>query len=299
MNAVMERSRIRPGEMRYQEPMARYTTWRAGGPAQRLYCPRDLTELGEFLASLPGSEKVFWCGLGSNLLVRDGGIEGTVILTHGGLNGLSIEGNRVWAEAGVACARLGRITQRGGLTGLEFMVGIPGTVGGALAMNAGAAGDETWTTIETVETMDNQGVIRVRRKDAFDIGYRRVSGCASERFVAGTWRLGNGDPGLLVERVTEIVRRRRLTQPLGEPTSGSVFRNPPGDSAGRLLEAAGCKGAGIGKARVSELHANFIINEGGGAADIETLMVWLRDRVASEFGVYLEPEVQVIGEAAL
>ncbi|BAU58510.1 UDP-N-acetylenolpyruvoylglucosamine reductase [Halorhodospira halochloris] len=297
MSAVMDRGRIRPGEMRYQEPMSRYTTWRVGGPAQRLYCPRDGADLARFVATLPADEQLFWFGLGSNMLVRDGGIEGTVVLTHGGLNGLSIEDQMVRAEVGVPCARLGRIVQRRGLTGLEFMVGIPGTVGGALAMNAGAVGDETWAAIDRVETIDKQGVVRVRRKDSFDIGYRRVAGCEGEFFVAATWRLSSGDPELLASRIKEIMRRRKLTQPLGEPTAGSVFRNPPGDSAGRLIEAAGCKGASVGRARVSERHANFIVNEGGKAADIEALMAWVRDKVASEFGVYLEPEVHVVGEA--
>jgi UDP-N-acetylmuramate dehydrogenase len=297
MSAVMQRSRIQPGQMRYHEPMARYTSWRAGGPVERLYCPQDVTDLAEFVARQPEDEALFWCGLGSNLLVRDAGIKGTVILTHGGLNRLHIEGSWVRAEAGVASARLGRITQRHGLTGLEFLVGIPGTVGGALAMNAGAAGDETWTAITAVETLDRQGVIRVRRKDEFEVGYRRVSGWPEEHFVAGIWQLGEGEPQFLAERVAEIMRRRQLIQPLGEPTCGSVFRNPPGESAGRLIEAAGCKGASVGKARVSERHANFIVNQGSSAADIEALMAWVRDRVASRFAIYLEPEVHVVGEA--
>lgn len=291
----MARGRIRPGEVRYSEPMARYTSWRAGGPAQRLYCPGDVEELVAFLTALPADEPLFWCGLGSNLLVRDGGIRGTAILTHGGLSDLSIAGPRLRAEAGVPCPRLSKAAQRSGLSGLEFMSGIPGTVGGALAMNAGADGDESWAAITAVETIDRFGNRRNRPREAFDIGYRRATGPVGEFFLAGIWSLGQAEPSLLSERITAILRRRKLTQPLGEPTCGSVFRNPPGDSAGRLIEAAGCKGVRVGKARVSAQHANFIVNEGGCAADIESLMTRVRERVAKCFGVYLEPEVQVVG----
>ncbi len=295
--AELKQGRIRPGELRHGEPLARYTTWRAGGPAQRLYCPSDRAELAAFLARLPAQEPLFWAGLGSNLLVRDGGVAGTVILTPGGLDGLHIEGTRVRAEAGVPSPRLARASVRSGLAGLEFLAGVPGTVGGALALNAGAEGGETWAALCEVETVDRGGRLRTRRPADFRVGYRAVAGPPGEAFVAATWRLAPADPEALQQRVRGLLQRRKATQPVGQPTCGSVFRNPPGAAAGRLIEAAGCKGLAVGGAYVSERHANFIINAGGGAADIEALMGHVQDRVERCHGVRLEPEVHTWGEA--
>ncbi|ABM62853.1 UDP-N-acetylmuramate dehydrogenase [Halorhodospira halophila] len=297
MSAAAERRRIRPGEWREQEPMAGYTTWRVGGPARRLFCPADRAGLLDCLARLSAEEPLHWCGLGSNLLVRDGGVAGTVILSQGGLDGLAVDGaqGRVHAEAGVAGGRLARAAVREGLAGLEFLAGIPGTVGGALALNAGAWGGETWSRVVEVETVDRHGCVRRRTPADFRVGYRRVVGPAGEWFLAATWALPSGDPQALNERVRALLRRRNAAQPVGQPTCGSVFRNPPGDAAGRLIEQAGLKGARRGGARVSERHANFIINEGGSAADIEGLIEVVRQRVAEVHGVRLETEVHVIG----
>ncbi|MCG5533659.1 UDP-N-acetylmuramate dehydrogenase [Halorhodospira sp. 9621] len=297
MSAAVERRRIRPGEWREQEPLAGYTTWRVGGPARRLCCPAGRDGLVDCLARLPADEPLLWCGLGSNLLVRDGGVAGTVVLTQGGLDELVVGAHgRVHAEAGVACGRLARAAVREGLAGLEFLAGIPGTVGGALALNAGAWGGETWERVVEVETIDRQGHIRRRAPADFRIGYRSVAGPAGEWFLAATWELPPADAQVLRERVRALLQHRNAVQPVGQPTCGSVFRNPTGDAAGRLIEEAGLKGARRGGARVSERHANFIINEGGSAADIEGLMAQVRERVAVVHGVWLEPEVHVIGE---
>ncbi len=298
MSAALQRSRVRPGEIREDEPMARYTTWRVGGPARRLYSPSGVEDLAAFLASLPADEPVYWCGLGSNLLVRDGGIDGTVIVTQGGLDGLAFDGPSVRAEAGVACARVARSAVRRGWAGLEFLAGIPGTVGGALTLNAGAFGGETWERITGVETVDRAGRLRRRDPGDFDVGYRKVSGPEGEWFVAATWRLEAGDAAAMRERIRALLRRRNATQPVGRPTCGSVFRNPPGDHAARLIEAAGLKGEQRGGAHVSRRHANFIINEGRSAADIEALITHIQQRVRDAHGVHLEPEVHIVGREA-
>ncbi|MFP4146877.1 MAG: UDP-N-acetylmuramate dehydrogenase [Halorhodospira sp.] len=296
MSVALQQRRIRPGELREDEPMAAYTTWRVGGRARRLYCPKGAEDLASFLAALPVQEAVLWCGLGSNLLVRDGGVAGTVVLTQGALDGLSIDGHRVRAEAGVACGRLARATVREGLDGLCFLAGIPGTVGGALALNAGAWGGETWERVVAVETIDRAGRIRVREPAAFEVGYRRVQAPGEERFLAATWELPRAQVEVLRERVRALLRRRNATQPVGQPTCGSVFRNPPGAAAGQLIDRAGLKGVRLGGARVSSRHANFILNEGGRAADIEALIEHVRQRVVAVHGVRLELEVHVVGE---
>lgn len=298
MTAAPRRRRVQPGELREREPMAGYTTWRVGGPGRRVYRPADAADLAAFLADLPAQEPLLWCGLGSNLLVRDGGLPGTVLLTQGGLDGLAITGDRIRAEAGVACGRLAREAVRAGLGGLAFLAGIPGTVGGALALNAGAWGGTTWERVVAVETVDRSGCVRHRAPADFEVGYRSVRGPAGESFLAATWALEPGSVAGLREAVRALLRQRNATQPVGQATCGSVFRNPPGDAAGRLIDSAGLKGARRGGARVSTRHANFILNEGGSAADIEALMQHVQHRVAAVHGVHLEPEVHIVGEAA-
>lgn len=292
----MSSGRIRPGELRCGEPMARYTSWRAGGPARRLYCPNGLEDLCRFLRELPAEEPLYWCGLGSNLLVRDGGIAGTVILTQGGLDGLRFDGERVRAEAGVACGRLARAAVRRNLGRAEFFAGIPGTVGGALAMNAGAWGGETWERLEAVETVDREGTVRYRYPEEYRVGYRTVEGPRDEWFVAGHWHLEPGDGAQLRERIAALLRERNAAQPIGRPSCGSVFRNPPGDHAARLIEAAGLKGSTVGGAHVSTRHANFILNEAGSAADLEALIDRVRGTVEAVHGVRLELEVRIVGQ---
>ncbi len=298
MAATLQRARVKPGELREDEPMDRYTTWRVGGPAKRLYRPAGVGDLAAFLASLPAGEQVYWCGLGSNLLVRDGGIDGTVIVTQGGLDALTFDGRSVRAEAGVACARLARAAVRRSLGGVEFLAGIPGTVGGALTLNAGAFGGETWERVTEVETVDRSGSLRRRPPEDYAVGYRQVAGPEAEWFVAATWRLKADNAAAMRERMQSLLKRRNATQPVGRPTCGSVFRNPPGDHAARLIEAAGLKGERRGGAYVSSRHANFIVNEGRSAADIEALIRGVQQRVQAAHGVVLEPEVHIVGEEA-
>jgi UDP-N-acetylmuramate dehydrogenase len=286
------------GELRLNEPMSRHTSWRVGGPADRLYTPADLEDLAAFLKSLPPQEPVHWVGLGSNLLVRDGGVRGTVILTSGALNALSLlREDLVRAEAGVAGAKVARFCAERGLTGGEFLAGIPGTIGGALAMNAGAFGGETWNIVEAVETIDRRGVRRTRAPADYQIGYRHVRAPAEEWFVAAHFRLQPGDAGRGKTLIKTLLTRRSVTQPTQLPNAGSVFKNPPGDFAARLIEACGLKGVCEGKACVSELHANFIVNTGGArAADIERLILRVQAEVERQCGIRLEPEVRIMGE---
>ena len=288
------------GELRYDEPLLRYTTWRVGGPARQWYRPADAEDLAAFVAQLPADEPLLWLGLGSNLLVRDGGFAGTVIATQGALDGIEQSGpTQVRAEAGVACAKVAKFCARRGLVGAEFLAGIPGTMGGALAMNAGAFGGETWERVSAVETLDRQGIRHRRAATEFDVGYRRVRGKPDEWFLAVFLELDVGDAAAAQARIKSLLDRRGQTQPIGLPSCGSVFRNPPRDHAARLIESAGLKGRCIGGACVSEKHANFIINTGSAsAADIEALIEQVCATVQQVHGVTLHPEVCIVGEPA-
>ena len=287
------------GELLHQEPLARYTTWRVGGPARAFYRPADAQDLALFLQGLAADEALLWLGLGSNLLIRDGGFPGTVIALQGGLADIHIEGERLRAGAGAACAKVARSAARAGLTGAAFLAGIPGTMGGALAMNAGAFGGETWERVVDVTTVDRTGRLRVRTPQDFRVDYREVSGPRDEWFVGVTLQLESGDVEFEQARIRQLLDRRAATQPTGRPSAGSTFRNPPGDHAARLIEAAGLKGCRIGGAEVSPKHANFLINTGqASAADIEALIGHVQQVVEQRFGVRLQPEVHVVGVPA-
>jgi UDP-N-acetylmuramate dehydrogenase len=290
------------GELRRGEPMARHTSWRAGGCAERAYLPVDLTDLRAFVAALPPGEPVFLVGLGSNLLVRDGGVRGTVIFTHGVLKAIRCEADTLYAEAGVPSPKVARYAALHNRVGAEFMTGIPGTVGGALAMNAGCYGGETWDLIAGVTTLDRAGRLRERTPADYDIGYRRVElrDGAQEWFVAARFRLLPGDGAKSRASIRQLLERRLASQPLGRPNAGSVFRNPHGDHAARLIEACGLKGRAIGGAMISDKHANFIINTGTArASDIEALIALAHDAVQQKFGVELEREVRIVGEVRI
>jgi len=286
------------GQLKHDESMARHTSWRVGGPAERFYQPADAQDLAVFLSQLDPDEPLYWVGLGSNLLVRDGGLRGTVICTSGLLNGLErIDATGVRIEAGVACPKAARFCAREGLSGAEFLAGIPGTMGGALAMNAGAFGGETWERVESVETLDHAGRRHVRPPTDYRIGYRTVQGPAGEWFLAAVLRLEPGDAEAGAARIKQLLERRGATQPTQQANAGSVFRNPPGDYAARLIEACGLKGACVGGACVSDKHANFIINAGSAAAaDIERLIERVAEAVEREHGIRLEREVRIVGE---
>jgi UDP-N-acetylmuramate dehydrogenase len=290
------------GELRLGEPMRRHTSWRAGGVAGRAYLPADLEDLAAFLRRLDPAEPLHFVGLGSNLLVRDGGLRGTVVFTHGALNRLELQGDGLlYAEAGVASPKVARQAAVHGLEGAEFLAGIPGTVGGALAMNAGCYGAETWERVERVLVLDRSGGLRQRPSADFDIGYRHCAPAAGERgeewFAAAWFRFAAGDGEAARGRIREFLSRRIASQPLNQPNAGSVFRNPPGDHAARLIESCGLKGRRIGGAEVSRKHANFIVNAGdASAADIERLIHEIQDTVRSETGVCLEAEVRIVGD---
>ncbi|MCB1723294.1 MAG: UDP-N-acetylmuramate dehydrogenase [Chromatiaceae bacterium] len=287
------------GELRRDEPLTRYNTWRVGGHARQMYLPADIEDLAGFLVTLPANEPLLWLGLGSNLLIRDGGFAGTVILLQKSVNTIEVRRDRVWVEAGAACAKVARECARAGLTGAAFLAGIPGTMGGALAMNAGAFGGATWPIVEAVTTIDRHGVTRKRTPADFIVAYREVRGAVDEWFVDCTLRLEHGDVAAEQAAIRSLLDRRAATQPTGQPSCGSTFRNPPGDHAARLIEASGLKGYRVGGAEVSPKHANFIINTGSATADdIEALIAHVRDEVERQHGVRLQTEVHMVGERA-
>jgi len=286
------------GTLKHNEPMSKHTSWRVGGNADHYYQPADIDDLALYLSQIDSSEPVTWVGLGSNLLVRDGGIRGSVIATSGVLNGLvSINETTVRAEAGVACAKVARFTARQSLTGAEFLAGIPGTMGGALAMNAGAFGGETWNVVSAVETLSRDGQLHQRKPDEYQVGYRSVKGPVGEWFVAAELTLKPGDSEQSLAKIKECLNKRGDTQPIQQPNAGSVFKNPPNDYSARLIEACGLKGYCIGGACISEKHANFIVNTGNAAAaDIEALIGHVASTVEKQHGIRLEHEVRIVGE---
>jgi UDP-N-acetylmuramate dehydrogenase len=294
------------GSLRANEPMARHVSWRVGGIAARAYVPADLADLCAFLRALPAGEPVLFCGLGSNLLVRDGGFRGSVVLTHTSHGEIRLEDELVYAQAGVASPKVARFAATHGLEGAEFLAGVPGTVGGALAMNAGCYGSETWQFVERVQVMTRGGELRERAPSDYDVGYRHVSlntgaldaPAADEWFSAAWFRFTPGDGARARERIKELLAKRIASQPLNLPNAGSVFRNPEGDHAARLIEASDLKGFAIGGARISEKHANFIVTPGGRAtaADVEALIEHARATVLAKHGIALVPEVRIVGE---
>jgi UDP-N-acetylmuramate dehydrogenase len=303
------------GELRLHEPMSRHVSWRAGGHVDRAYLPVDLDDLQAFLGTVAPDEPLYFIGLGSNLLVRDGGLRGTVVFTHWALRNLSLvrsdeEGSRISVEAGVASPKVARFAALHGLAGAEFLAGIPGTIGGALAMNAGCYGGETWNVVRSVSTIDRLGIVRERTPAEYRIGYRTVqlqareaqgpdaaSTANDEWFLSAVFAFLHGDGTQSREKIRELLARRIATQPLGQPNAGSVFRNPAGNYAARLIEECGLKGHAIGGAAISPKHANFIVNTGGAsAADIEALIDLAQYSVRRKFGIELEREVRIVGE---
>lgn len=292
------------GTLRLNEPMSRRVSWRAGGRAARCYLPADLYDLAAFLGSLPSDEPVCMVGLGSNLLVRDRGFNGTVILTHGARPAIRLDSGCVYAEVGVPSPKVARFAANQGLEAAEFLAGIPGTVGGALAMNAGCYGSETWEVVARVLTVDRHGEIRERLPTEFETGYRHCAlkgGTLNKDvwFAAAWFRFRAGNRERARRRITELLQQRVRSQPLDLPNAGSVFRNPPGHHAAQLIEACGLKGFVIGGAQISEKHANFIVNPKGraSAADIEALITHAQKVVKERFDIELQTEVRIVGEA--
>ena len=285
------------GEMRYDEPMSRHVSWRAGGRARRYFIPADLEDLSNLLSSLPADEDILWVGLGSNTLVRDAGFDGTVIALQGVMTELErLDNDRVYVGAGVTGAKLARFCAKENLVGAEFFAGIPGLIGGALAMNAGAFGGETWRHVISVETIERNGVRHTRNADEYQVGYRSVTGPADEWFTAATFQFEQGDGSGAGAGIKQLLARRAETQPMGAASCGSVFINPENDHAARLIEASGLKGHRIGGAVVSEKHANFILNDNNASADdIESLIRYVQQTVLDRHGVELQTAVRIVG----
>lgn len=339
------------GELQLNAPLTKLNTWFVGGNAKQLYLPADLADLAKFIKNLPLDDEPLFIGLGSNLLIRDSGIPNTVILTQGRLNELKLidelsllealcnsrkleikSGQKIfYAQAGVTCAKVAKFCVANNLVQGEFFAGIPGTVGGALAMNAGAFGGETWPRVVAVATVDREGKIHTRTPDEYEISYRTVRGPGipvysrmkeeqlnspssaiddgdfsldggvkqlREWFVGAYFQLPIGNGHETQQRIKALLAKRKETQPIGLPSCGSVFKNPQGDHAARLIEASGLKGYRIGGAEVSPKHANFIINTGDATAqDIEMLINYVRATVASKYHIQLITEVRIVGIA--
>lgn len=297
------------GELRQHEFMGKHVSWRAGGHAAYFYQPADLEDLAVFLHLWQKEEPVVMIGLGSNLLVRDGGLPGVVISLHARLNELLLvehneRGGLIYAGAGVSCAKLARFAAAHDLAGAEFLAGIPGTIGGALAMNAGCYGSETWAWVERVKTIDRSGMLCERMPSDYRIGYRQVElretipSAAPDIWFAGGWfRFHPGQQESSRQAIKKLLGTRIQTQPLNFPTAGSVFRNPPGNYAARLIEQCGLKGFRIGDAVISTLHANFILNCGHAtASEIEAVINTVQATVYQKTGIELLTEVRIIGQ---
>ena len=290
--------------IRHDEPMSRHVSWRAGGRAKTFYQPASVADLAAFLRTVPADEPILFVGLGSNLLVRDGGFAGTVVMTHHaltGITGVAEQPHRpaFMAGSGVPLPHLARHAAKHGGAGGEWMAGVPGTVGGALAMNAGCYGGETWEHVIAAETIDRHGNIRLRKPADYSIGYRHVElrEASEEWFLSGVFVFERGEEKPAMARMKELLSRRVATQPLNQPNAGSVFRNPPDGHAARLIEACGLKGFTVGGAQVSNKHANFIVNLGGAtAADLETVIDHVQNTVEARTGVRLVREVRIVGQ---
>ena len=285
------------GKLLFDVSLSRYNTWGVGGKAQCVFHPADIEDLSHFLANTDVDVPLTWLGLGSNVLIRDGGIEGIVIVTQTGLKTIRFEGeHNVYAQAGVACAKLARATVSKSLVGVEFMAGIPGTVGGALAMNAGAFGGQTWQNVTHVDVINRSGDIATREVNEYEYGYRYVKNFEGEWFVGASFDLDLDDHGTKVVSIKELLAQRAQSQPIGKKNCGSVFKNPEQGYAASLIERCGLKGFSIGGACVSSKHANFIINEKQATAeDIEVLMKHIQDTVKQQCHIDLVPEVKFLG----
>lgn len=303
------------GELRLQEPMSRHVSWRAGGMAKRFYKPIDLADLCAFVTTVPMDEPILFVGLGSNLLVRDGGFNGTVVLMSPAIGGIALDENNasiVVAGAGAASPHVAKFAAKHHLQGAEWLAGVPGTIGGALAMNAGCYGTEMWEQVVDCVTLDRHGKLHTRTPIDFEIAYRHVAfversalrverrelgvGKNAEFFISARLRFQPGDAATALANIKALLAKRMAAQPLDKPNAGSTFRNPPGDYAARLIESCGLKGHTIGGAQVSMKHANFIINTGEAtAADIESLIEQMQQVVKTNTGVELVREVRIVG----
>jgi len=284
------------GRLLPNEPLAPLTWFRVGGPAQVLFMPEDEQDLGYFLAHLPADIPVIVIGLGSNLIVRDGGVPGVVVRLGRGFGDVVVAGLRVRAGAAVPDVKVARAAQEAGLAGLSFLRGIPGAIGGALRMNGGAYGRETKDVLVAARAVDRAGRVHVLGNAEMHYSYRHCGAPDDFIFTQATFEGTPGDPAEIAREMEKITESREATQPIKSRTGGSTFKNPPGGKAWEMIDAAGCRGLIVGDAQVSELHCNFLINRGNAsAADIETLGETVRRRVKENSGVELEWEIKRIG----
>jgi UDP-N-acetylmuramate dehydrogenase len=287
------------GRLVANQSLADLTWFRVGGPAQILFMPEDEPDLAYALSSLPADIPVTVVGLGSNLIVRDGGVPGVVIRLGRGFGNVAVEDTRIRAGAAVPDVKVARVAQEAGIAGLSFMRGIPGGVGGALRMNGGAYGRETKDVLIEARAVDRQGGIHVLRNADMGYSYRHCGVPADNIFTEALYQGERGDPAVIAAEMDKITESREATQPIKSRTGGSTFKNPPGRKAWQLIDAAGCRGLKVGSAQVSEMHCNFLINRGGAtAADIEALGENVRRRVKETSGVALEWEIERIGVPA-
>ncbi|WP_159728148.1 UDP-N-acetylmuramate dehydrogenase [Methylosinus sp. Ce-a6] len=286
------------GRIAANEPLAPFTWFRVGGPAQILFAPADEADLAYFLSRLPRGIPVMVIGLGSNLIVRDGGVEGVVVrLTAKGFGAIEVEeGERIRVGAAVPDVKLARAAADAGIDGLAFYRGIPGGVGGALRMNAGAHGGETKDALIEARGVDRSGTARVFANADLGLSYRHSDAPDDVIFTQALYQGRKGDPAAILAEMERITQAREASQPIREKTGGSTFANPPGHKAWRLIDAAGCRGLVIGDAQVSEMHCNFLVNRGRAtAADVEALGEEVRRRVQEKSGILLRWEIKRIG----
>ena len=280
----------------YNELLSKHTAWKVGGPADIFFTPQNRDDLSNFLKSNHGKQ-ITWLGNGTNVLVRDGGIRGAVISTKKSIDKINMETkNSCRVEAGASCMDLALFAEKNQLGPAAFFSGIPGSIGGALTMNAGSFGMETWDLVKEVEVINEKGDISFIEKESFDIAYRTVTFPFRLWFLSCSMFLSS-DEETTKDNLIELRNQRIKTQPLSEDTCGSVFKNPPGNFAGALIEESGLKGFKVGSASISEKHANFIVNEGGATADdIENLINYTRQVVREKFDIDLQLEVRIMGE---
>ena len=284
------------GRLLANQSLAELTWFRVGGPAQVLFMPEDDDDLGYMLANLPPEIPVTVIGLGSNLIVRDGGVPGVAIRLGRGFGDIVIDGVDVRAGAAVPDVKVARAAQEAGIAGLSFLRGIPGSIGGALRMNGGAYGREVKDALIEARAVDRAGRVHVLGNADMRFAYRRCGAPDDYIFTQATFRGERGDPAVIAAEMDKITEAREATQPIKSRTGGSTFKNPPGQKAWQLIDAAGCRGLRIGDAQVSAMHCNFLINLGNAtAADIEALGETVRQRVKEHSGVDLEWEIKRIG----
>ncbi len=275
-----------------------FNSWKVGGKAENFLICDDIDKLVSFIKTKKIKFPITYIGLGSNLLIRDGGVKGTIVVMHGGLNKINRDKNFIYAEAGVSCSKLSKFAAKEGFVESAFFAGIPGTIGGALAMNAGCYGSETWEYVQKVLMINLNGDQIIRKKSDFKINYRQVENIKkNESFLAAWLLFPDGDKEIAEKNIKELLAHRKNTQPLNWPTAGSTFRNPKDNFAAKLIEDCGLKGYKIGDAQVSEKHANFIINLGNAnALDIEKIIIHIQKVVLDKKNIDLKREIKIIGE---